>query len=274
MNLNGVGTEAAHAALMAQTKAPPGQAEQSPTPDAPAAQTAAGTAEDGQKAKGVIRNLMAGHYKGVAGVRLRINFNEELSAISEGQAGQALAEGMPALLEAVAGEVDALLAATEMPEEQASTVKTAYEAFANDAAALMEGLQSGETSAEQVMAQVKTAFQELTETLSPLLMSLAEAAKESAAEFTEAVQQAASTDGQEAEGTQSPLASGLQAAFENAFAELEASVRDAAATLPELTPPTGNGVAYERFAAMYSALQEVGAAEQTGAEPAALNQTA
>ncbi len=45
--------------------------------------------EDGQESseeqKGVIRNLLEGHFKGVADVRLRINHSEELSAIENSQ---------------------------------------------------------------------------------------------------------------------------------------------------------------------------------------------
>ncbi len=43
------------------------------------------------KADGVIRNLLEGHYKGVADVRLRINHFEELAAIESAQL-KALAE--------------------------------------------------------------------------------------------------------------------------------------------------------------------------------------
>ncbi|MHC4216368.1 MAG: hypothetical protein ACYSWP_23700 [Planctomycetota bacterium] len=42
--------------------------------------------------RGVIRNLMEGHYKGVSDVRLRINFHEEITAIENQQLQAASAE--------------------------------------------------------------------------------------------------------------------------------------------------------------------------------------
>jgi len=54
--------------------------------------------EDGQESseeqKGVIRNLLEGHFKGVADVRLRINHFEELSAIENSQLKSVVTENI------------------------------------------------------------------------------------------------------------------------------------------------------------------------------------
>ncbi|MHC4112261.1 MAG: hypothetical protein ACYSUY_14405 [Planctomycetota bacterium] len=57
----------------------------------PSVQTSDSTSETSEELAGVILNLMDGHFKGVADVRLRINFQEEIEAI-EAAERQAIAE--------------------------------------------------------------------------------------------------------------------------------------------------------------------------------------
>ena len=66
--------------------------------------------EEGQdKLPGVLRNLQAGHFKGVADVRLRINFFEELSALASQQSRSTAQAEVGTLLTTVNEQVDQLV---------------------------------------------------------------------------------------------------------------------------------------------------------------------
>ena len=75
-------------------QAKPARQEQSPSP---ADDTVAPPTQDvdssNTRAKGVLRLLEAGHFRGVADVRLRINFFDELSAKATADAQQAAVAG-------------------------------------------------------------------------------------------------------------------------------------------------------------------------------------
>lgn len=65
------------------------------------------TEQDSEKAAGVIRNLLKGHFKGTADVRLRIVHAEKLAAIQAEQLKAEATQAMPDLLQAVDTVVDA-----------------------------------------------------------------------------------------------------------------------------------------------------------------------
>ncbi len=73
-----------------------------------------GAAEEGQ---GVIGLLQEGHFKGVADVRLRINFFDELAAIEAGELKTASEGSINGVLGAVGGDAESLLSLSETPEE-------------------------------------------------------------------------------------------------------------------------------------------------------------
>jgi len=76
MMVEGIGNAAAAAKLTAKATGPKGTGETS------AQEASSVAAQEDSRAKGVLRLLQEGHFKGVADVRLRINFHEELTAIA------------------------------------------------------------------------------------------------------------------------------------------------------------------------------------------------
>ncbi|HUU85634.1 MAG TPA: hypothetical protein VM243_19215, partial [Phycisphaerae bacterium] len=82
-----------------------------PRPDAVPEETASPKHDkhDGEKVPGVIRLLEAGHFKGVADVRLRINFFEQLSARAEAAAQPVVQDESRQLVETVNAQLDELL---------------------------------------------------------------------------------------------------------------------------------------------------------------------
>ncbi|UCD31453.1 MAG: hypothetical protein JSV38_11735 [Desulfobacterales bacterium] len=75
-----------------------------------------------EKVKGVIRNLQEGHFKGVADVRLRINFFEELSTMAQQETQKVVGENVPGVIESVNANVENLISSGELSEEQTTAV--------------------------------------------------------------------------------------------------------------------------------------------------------
>ena len=80
-----------------------------------------GVREDGE-GRGVLRLLEAGQFKGVADVRLRINFFDELSSRARASALPAVKEQAGEVLSAVAGRVDELMNTLELGDETTGLV--------------------------------------------------------------------------------------------------------------------------------------------------------
>ena len=81
------------------------------------------------KGKGVLRLLQAGHFKGVADVRLRINFFEQLSAQATADAASAVHTHAPDLVDAVNAQVNELIAPLTTDEESPQTVGALQDEF-------------------------------------------------------------------------------------------------------------------------------------------------
>ena len=85
--------------------------------------------DDQDEAKGVLRLLQAGHFKGVADVRLRINFFEQLSAQATADAASAVHTQAPDLIDAVNAQVNELIAPLTTDEESPQTVGALQDEF-------------------------------------------------------------------------------------------------------------------------------------------------
>jgi len=88
-----------------------------------------GDETSGEEEKGVIRLLQEGHFKGVSDVRLRINFNDELTAIEAAQMQAVTEEKMGGVLESVGGAVGSFLADNKLTEKEAAAVSEAKDTF-------------------------------------------------------------------------------------------------------------------------------------------------
>jgi hypothetical protein len=84
----------------------------------------------GEEGQGVIGLLQEGHFKGVADVRLRINFFEELAAIEAGVLKTASEGSINGVLGAVGGDAETLLSLSDTPEEDREGLQGLQEAFA------------------------------------------------------------------------------------------------------------------------------------------------
>lgn len=252
MNVQAMGNRAAGRAaeLANEAAANAAQAKQAGKQNKAEPEAAAGV----EKMPGVVRLLQEGHFKGVADVRLRINFHEQLTALEQGNVDAAAAEAVPKLAGAVNAKLDELLASGELTEEQAVLVTDAQVAFTS----AMDDLASGGQGRDALIAGVQQAFQGLFESLQPLIPAPAPEEMSPIAELPV-----------EEEGGAPPLAEpetpesvlqgyldGIKGAFDSALTEFESAFANTG--LPPLSEPSGNGVAYAKFLAMYQAMQTTG----------------
>ena len=173
-----------------------------------------------EEQKGVIRLLQEGHFKGVADVRLRINFHDELVGIKAAQTQAVTQEKVGGVLESVGGVVDSFLAENELTEEEAAGVLEAKESFVQAV-----------NGADEPVSAVENAFAAFLEVLAGL------------------VPPQPAESGPDWEGFIENLQSGFWGAMEDLTNALSA-----VSTLPPLAEPSGNGVAYEKFLAIYNEL--------------------
>jgi hypothetical protein len=215
--------------------------------------TPAGSADQGPKdeegVKGVVRLLEEGHFKGVADVRLRINFHEELAEMEHQRLREVTEEEVDSVLESIA----TVLESGEFTEEQVATVEQFQEELANSVTELKdEFIAADEPDKEGLIAGLENRFEVLIESLSTALVaSIAEAPGEDnlipeqdAAQNSALVTPVA--EDEEPAPTIPPLPeveSDFQTFIENVRAAFEAA-------LEQLV--TRKGVAYQKFLAMYN----------------------
>ena len=194
--------------------------------------------DDTEDGKGVLRLLQEEHFKGVSDVRLHINFFEQLNAIEAGKLQAVAEQKVNAVLESVGGIVDTFLTAEEngLTEEQTASVLEFQETFVQAA--------SGYTN--EPVTDLNNAFEDFVEALRNL--------------FTPPIQTQEENTTTEAESTDAPelpwqtFIEDLQSAFTTATNELTQAFAEVR-ILPELSEPNGNGVAYEKFLAIYNELR-------------------
>jgi hypothetical protein len=223
---------------------------------------------DGDKAAGVLRLLEAGHFKGVADVRLRINFFEELSARASaaaapavrGQAGDLIATmnaRVDELIKPLATDEAAQATVDELRGQFGAAVQAASEQYASDAG----------VNGDSLIEAIQSAFDVLVHGLRGLLTpppppGEADApAEPPAAAPVEGEAPAEPPLGVADTPAPSPLDNAL-ASLTTAFDELLSGLGDSVATalhLPDPSPPSGNGSAYDKFLAIYNALRGVSA---------------
>jgi hypothetical protein len=119
---------------------------------------------------GVLRLLESGHFKGVADVRLRINFFEELSARTQALAAPVVASASDELVAAVRAQADELVAAFATTDE----LRAASADLVTTFEAAVQGIvtQSADGAAidpQSISSALQSAFDSLVQSLTELL---------------------------------------------------------------------------------------------------------
>ena len=240
---------------------------------APAVDTAGKAAGEGgeERAAGVLRLLNEGHFKGVADLRLRINFFDEISRISADKRHEVLETGLAELKEELPTALKDFLAGVIGPEGLSEDdLEAAVSAFWEMADGVAE---TGKTSLADALQELRAAVSTLigglqavvdtddgTTTITPVPDSpVAEAEQPATAlpETDEATTAAPETDEAASEplpSTEDPFTA-LNTWFDTFLATLDENVTNAGA-LPPLSPPSGNGRAYAKFLEIYNGLTQ------------------
>lgn len=255
--------------------------------------------EDGG-ARGVIRLLQEGHFKGVADVRLRINFFDELQAAGTADAGRALDSGVQSLIDTLGDTTRGPLAALLETEGMTTDDLVALTGgFKQDAEEILFQLRSGETDLNGALDALEAALLSLAEpagaaagpsaepSAEPAADTAADTIPEMAADIAAEAEApvvntedlsttitAAAQDQEGIEATDQPADTpvlqtaydGLRAELANLMADLRQSVADTQA-LPPLSSPRGNGQAYAKFLEIYNSMVGGSVTEQA-TEPA------
>jgi hypothetical protein len=210
--------------------------------------------------QGVIRLLEAGHFQGVADVRLRINFHEELMARQAEAVKSAVEAKLPSLTQSVDDAFDAFVAGESLEEAQSTEIdairatfeqavtdlSTAFQAEAypgiND---YVNGLQSAFDAMLSSLRELFTVAPDATDPIPPTDGSPDGKSVNLGVE--------AEPDPPEPTVLYEDFLASLSAEFAAALTDFTESLRTAGA-LPELSEPKGNGAAYDKFLATYNDL--------------------
>jgi hypothetical protein len=215
--------------------------------------------------------LQEGHFKGVADVRLRINFFDELMGIQQGKIQAAVDEAIPVLLDAVNGHLETLVASGDLTEEQLAAVETARAAFVAAVEQLSNDVAEGSLADQpSIIGGLESAFSSLVGALNSLDKEVAEPAEAPAASEGQVVEEGAQDVPSETDALQA-FVEQLQMSFEAALEELREAI--SSTKLPELSEPSGNGVAFEKFLAMYNELLGIDGDETSPPQPESIDTT-
>lgn len=215
-------------------------------------------ANDGPKVKGVIRNLMNGHFKGVADVRLRINFNDEITAMEQAESAKIADNGVSDIMQYVNSEIDSLVQSDEIDEQTAAAIMEAQNTFNTI------GMTAGDNSIErlrgdfdQMAASLRTIFEPApaTGTDESAPAAVPAAAPDLAALKTDGIIEQEITAPMETPSAFNfeQFITDLVQSFEMKLGELESALNNIK-VLPELSQPRGKGGAYDKFLAIYNQL--------------------
>ena len=215
-------------------------------------------AETGEK--GVIRLLQESHFRGVADVRLRINFHEELQRLNTQSAQAAFEGGLPDLIERIQ-EAKSLFGFTDgTPDDLA--LDSALADFAARADGTLASVQDGSLDLSAALKELRDAFSDLAKTLGETFGDAPAPEVEDTEDGSttvSAVLETIPSDGYEIvpaatlpETDPSPLES-LQITFDGEIGKLEAAMSESLA-LPPLSEPSGKGAAYGKFLEIYNSL--------------------
>ena len=227
--------------------------------------------EDGQK--GVIKNLLSGHFRGVSDIRLRINFQEEIAALEAANLSEATAAGVAEIAGTVANEIETFLATDGLDEETIASITGSLSAFVSGESTIATFSATEETAATgDAIAKLRSDFDALIEALNSALIVSEETTTEETTEAEGVIGFTAVTppDGEltttefsvDEPATEEEVVidgeafiASLIESFESGMEALIASLAETS-ILPALSEPNGNGTAYDKFVAMYNELQE------------------
>lgn len=225
-------------------------------------------AEEESAERGVIRLLQEGHFNGVADIRLRINFMDELDALNQKEVKQIAAESIANIKGIIEDKVGELLQSDAITSEQAGAISELQIKLVEEIQDADEQFRNDEVSLDIFVGNIGNALDNFTDSLLPILITQSgnqTPAEETAPQesltinVTESIQPADYSTIQEPtsdtveEIQLQEFLDELQSGFAGVLEEFATKLSDVS-VLPSLSPPSGNGVAYDKFVAIYDEL--------------------
>ena len=218
--------------------------------------------QDQDSARGVLRLLEQGHFKGVADVRLRINFAEQLAQRQTAATRQAGDEALTNLADLADSSITSLLDQPELSAEQQQAASDSHDALAAGIDAARQSLgDDGPIDASTILDAVSAALNTFLADLNALFEAPPDESpddSETPAVDAGAIEAPAAAPDEPA-SAEAPSIDALLADLDAAFADASARLADALTStslLPPLSAPTGNGGAYAKFVAIYEQMQQ------------------
>jgi hypothetical protein len=236
-----------------------------------------------EKIKGVVRLLQEGHFKGVADVRLRINFFEELSSIEVGEIQKVVGEKIPSITDSVNANLEALLLSDELSEEQVTSISEHMETFTQSVNLIKEDfLNTVQPSKENLISGLNYGFEEFITSVNLVLFPTEPDSPDDIStngvvgtgesinvnpvgrEYDKNIE---SDQAVESETNFQDFISNLRTTFAESLNEMTNALNNSK-TLPDPSEPNGNGKAFDKFLAIYNKLQGIDAYDysSTGSE--------
>jgi len=216
--------------------------------------------------KGVIRLLQEGHFKGVADVRLRINFHDEISAIENEQL-KSVADGE---IDKFVNTITDFLKSQELKDEDLTAISDTFTAAAEKAKT--DFLMEEKPSTDNLLGDLEAAFEDLIAGLNGLIPEtvaeapvpvLAEEIVETVIDMVKEDEPAVVVSLAETEDNTATQIAQLIEELTSLFDAAEDGLTDTlgnTSALPELSEPNGKGGAFEKFLNIYNDLYGIGTA--------------
>jgi len=215
-------------------------------------------AEKSDAGKGVIRNLINGHFKGVADVRLRINFNDQIVALEQAELAKAADSGLTALSETLNNEINAALGSEEIDEETSAALASALETFNNE----ITQLKTDSSQNGNLLSEIRSSFDNFVIAAKPVVEEPAASEPPVSDEAIVSVSEPEVTPETEELTDEIPIEdeplfmidqflTDLIATFETELNLLETRLTNIS-ILPEISEPQGNGRAFDKFMSIYN----------------------
>ncbi len=196
---------------------------------------------------GVIRLLEAGHFKGVADVRLRINFQDQLAQRAADKAADTLRTGADELVKTTASKTDEVLTSFATDEASRDAVGASLDEFSESVdTTLATALEADDLDLDAIRSDLRAVFDDLVGGLRDLF-GPTDAETFGADAIVSVAPEAG--DPPAIDAFEAALAE-LTDAFDQALSSLIESV-ESSLYLPDPSPAPGNGSAYDKFLAIY-----------------------
>lgn len=237
------------------------------------------------KGHGVLRLLNEGHFKGVADVRLRINFSEQLSAQQEQQSLANLNEQTMKFVGSISDSFHDSISTLTDEEETQATLTSLLSDFESTLQGTLGDISISDLDPAALETSIQTSFDSFVEQLSQTLavpdletetdsetvntQSLNTSAllsdtrldetklNATTEETTILADQTVETTNIETTSSQDDSLSLFKEAFSQALTEFISSLKTTSSTSQELSFYDGNGAAYDKFLAIYNNLNGV-----------------